>query len=548
MSTTRTLLELFGEVALLMWGIHMVSGDVRRAFGSNLRSALGIGLRNRATAFLSGLGVTAALQSSTATALIVSSFSGAGAMDLVPALAVMLGANVGTTLIVQVLSFDVAYIYPLLIGGGVLAFRRGRLTVVRDLAQATIGIGLMLLSLHLLVQTVAPVEKSATFVTMLHTVTAEPLLTVAFAAVFAWVAHSSVAAVLLVASLAGAGLLSPSVTVVMILGCNLGSALNPLIDAFGGSPARMRVPVGNLVNRLIGCVIVLPFAGVAANGLMAIDASPARLAANFHLIFNLVMAAVSIGFLPLFASALLRVFPDRAAQDPGAAIYLDATALSTPSVALANAAREVLRMADLVEAMLRGSQGAFHRDDREKIAEICAMDDVVDRLYVSIQGYIGQIDHGNLNATEAHRITETIALAINLEHIGDIVEKNLMEMAAKRIRNGQRLAPDTLITVSDMHGRVLDHLRLAVAVYMSRDHDAARRLVVEKEHFREIEREATERHYRVMRSGQPDQIQTSALQLDITRDLKRIEAHIAATAYGLLEQSGDLQRSRLRIA
>ena len=549
MSATHGLIELLGAVALLVWGIHMVNGGVQRAFGSTLRNALGVGLKTRLRAFLTGIGVTALLQSSTATALMVSSFSGLGAVDLVPALAVMLGANVGTTLIVQVVSFDVTFVFPALIFLGVLVYRRGRTAVLRDIAQAAIGLGLMLLALHELIRVMRPIENSEVLGIVLHAVTPDPILTVLIASGVAWAAHSSVAAVLLVMSLASAGVIGGTAAFAMVLGCNLGSAFNPLVDALGKDPARLRVAVGNLLNRLIGCALALPFIPQLVVLMMQIDASPTRLAANFHLLFNVTLAFLFLVALPQVARLLRAIIPDRAlAAEPGAPLYLDEAALATPSVALSNASREVLRMADVVETMLRGSQTAFHRDDREKIAGISRMDDVLDRLYVAIQSYIGRIAHENLSAAEGRRIGETLALAINLEHIGDIVEKNLMEVAAKRIRNGQRLSPATLAAITDMHARLLDHLRLAVAVYMSHDTEAARRLVSEKEQFREIERETTERHFALMRSGRADQIETSALQLDITRDLKRIEAHIAATAYGLLEQSGELRASRLQLA
>jgi phosphate:Na+ symporter len=548
-SATHVLLELLGEIALLMWGIHMVGGGVQRAFGSDLRNALGVGLKSRFRAFLTGIGVTALLQSSTATALMVSSFSGIGAVDLVPALAVMLGANVGTTLIVQAVSFDLASLSPVLILVGVVAHRRGRTGIARDVAQAAIGLGLMLLALHGLVRTVRPVESSETLRMVLQALTAEPLLAVAAAACFAWAAHSSVAAILFVTSLAGAGIVSPEAALALVLGCNLGSSLNPLVGALGPDRAKLRVPAGNVLNRLVGCALALPLLGPLADLLGRWEASPARLAANFHFLFNLALALLFIGLLPLLAKLLRRVFPDPVAPaDPGAPRYLDEAALATPSVALANASREVLRMADVVEAMLRGSQGAFGRDDREKIAAVSRMDDVLDRLYVATQRYVGLIARESLSAAEARRITETVALAINLEHVGDIVEKNLMEMAAKRIRNGQRLSPEALAEIGDMHGRLLEHLRLAVAVYMSGDAEAARRLVGEKEQFRAIERETTERHFARMKSGRAEEIQTSALQLDITRDLKRIEAHLAATAYGLLERTGELRPSRLQLA
>ncbi|WP_020179354.1 Na/Pi cotransporter family protein [Methylopila sp. M107] len=546
MSATHVLIELLGEIALLLWGVHVVNSGVQRAFGSELRHLLGEGLRNRGKAFLAGLGVTALLQSSTATALMIASFSGAGAVELAPALAMMLGANVGTTLIVQLASFDVTYVFPLILFAGVAVYRRARSSMVRDLAQTAVGFGLMLLALHLLVETMRPIEASATLKLIFGAITGEPLIALIVAAGLAWAAHSSVAAMLLVMSLAGAGVVTPEAALAMVLGCNVGSALNPLIDAVGAEPAKLRAPVGNLVNRLVGAGLALPFVGPIAAWMSAVDPDAGRLAANAHLVFNLATAALFIAVLPQLARLLTRLFPDRPlANDPSVPLYLDEAALSTPSVALANAAREVLRMADVVEQMLKGSQGAFAKDDVGRVLAVRRADDVLDTLFDKIQLYIGAIDHDRLSDKETARVFATLALAINLEHIGDIVDKNLMEMAGQRIKEKRLLPPPAIRRIEEMHGRLCEHLRLAVAVFMSGDATAARRLVVEKESFRALEREATDRHFAEMRTGRPEQIEISALQLDITRDLKRIEAHIAATVYGLLEKNGELRSSRL---
>lgn len=525
----------------------MVSGGVQRALGGNLRDILAVGLRNRGRALLSGIAVTSLLQSSTATALMVTSFSAGGAVDLVPALAVMLGANVGTTLIVQVVSFDISLVYPVLIFLGVAAFRRGRRSVVRDVGTALVGLGIMLLALHLLIDTMRPVEASVALRNLLAAITRDQLLNIILAALLSWAAHSSVAAMLFIMSLAGAQVITTPAALAMVLGANLGSALNPLADGMGKDPARLRVPVGNLINRLVGCALALPLIGPISGWITSFGQSPARVAADFHLGFNLVLALVFVGPLPAMARLLTRLLPEAPkTSDPGAPLYLDDAALTTPTVAVSNASREVLRMADVVAAMLRGSGGAFRRDDRERIADVIRMDDTVDGLYGAIQRYLGAIPHDALSEDEAQRIADILALAINLEHIGDIVDKNLMELASKRINNHLRLSEKELAGVDDMLARLLDHLQLAVAVFMSGDAEAARRLVAEKEQFREIERDATHRHFMRMRSGRSAEIEASALQLDITRDLKRIEAHIASTAYSVLEKSGQLRTSRLR--
>jgi phosphate:Na+ symporter len=275
------------------------------------------------------------------------------------------------------------------------------------------------------------------------------------------------------------------------------------------------------------------------------DPNPARLSANFHTIFNVALAAIFIMILPWIAKLLLKLFPEKLrASDPGVPQYLDADALDTPSVALSNAAREVLRMADTVETMLRGSQELFHEDDIGRVDAVSRTDDVVDRLYSAIRRYLSSINHEALSDEEARRLSDILAFAINLEHIGDIIDKNLMELAGKRIKNHLRLPKDSLADIDNMHVKLLEHLQLAASVLMFQDIGSARRLVAEKERFRDLERAITQRNLEQLRSGKSIG-DTSALQLDIVRDLKRIEAHIAATGHSLLEQSGDLKPSRL---
>jgi len=545
MSVTPVIIHLLGEIALLLWGINMVNSGVQRAFGGDLRWILGVGLRTRLHAFLAGVGVTTVLQSSTATALMVASFTAGGAVDIIPALAVMLGANVGTTLIVQVLSFDITLIFPLLIFFGFIAYKRGASSRIKDLGRVAIGLGLMLLSLHLLTETIRPIESSEILKKLLALIAPDPLILVFLSGFFAWMAHSSVAAMLFIMSLASAGVIDTHAALVMVLGANLGSSVNPMLEGLGGDPAKFRVPFGNLAIRVIGCVAVLPFVDVVLRSMMPFDPNPARLAANFHTLFNVALAALFILPLPWFAKLLTTAFPEKLrASDPGMPQYLDKDALDTPSVALSNAAREVLRMADTVEVMLRNSQDLFREDDISRVAEVSRTDDVVDRLYSAIRRYLSSINHEALSESEAKRLSDILAFAINLEHIGDIIDKNLMELAAKRIKNHLRLPKDSLDDITGMHAKLLEHLQLAASVLMFQDIGSARRLVSEKERFRDLERAVTQKQLEQIRSGRIVG-DTSALQLDIVRDLKRIEAHIAATGHSLLEQSGELKPSRL---
>lgn len=542
------LLDLVGDVALLLWGLHMVRSGIVRAFGSVLRRFLSVALRNRFLAFMAGLLATALLQSSTATGLMTASFVTGGEINLVPALAVMLGANVGTTLIVQVLSLNVAALAPVLFLVGVTAFKRGGQTRTRDLGRVAIGIGLMVLSLHILRDTLAPAENAPAVRTLLGAVTSEPLLCLLIAAALTWIAHSSVTVVLLVMSLAYSQFITPVAALALILGANLGSALNPLVEGSqGDNPASRRLPLGNLLNRLVGCMLLLPFLDPIARLLSRVDPNPSHSAADFHTAFNLVLAIVFIFPLRGSAALLKQLLPDRTKHnDPSIPLYLDETALTTPSVALVCAARETLHIGDVVEMMLRRAWTALMTDDRKLVAEVCRMDDAVDRLDEAVKRYVTRITRESLNESDGRRAMEIISFSINLEHVGDIIDKNLMDSAAKKIKRQIVFPHEGAAELALFHQEVCDNLKLAFSVFMSGDVRIARQLIAEKTSLRATEFAAAESHLARLRAGRAESMEYSSLHLDILRDLKRIHSHICSVAYAVLERAGELQPSRLK--
>lgn len=535
-------------MALLLWGLHMVQSGIVRAFGADLRRVLGTVLRNPFKAFLAGLGITAALQSSTATGLMVSSFTASGVIDLIPALAVMLGANVGTTLIVQVLSFDVAWASPAFLVAGYVAFRRGQRTRVRDMGRVSIGLGLMLLALRLLIHDMDIATHAPAMAVFFATVTGDPVLALLVGGVLAWAGHSSIAVVTLIMSLATGHLVTPAAAVALVAGANLGSAVNPVLEGpGGGNPAARRLPAGNLINRAVGCALAVPLATLIAPLLTRIEPDAARQVADFHTLFNLALAALFVPLLPPLARALEHLFPDRApGASPAAPLYLDPAAIGTPPVALTCAAREVLRMGDLIETMLQRTMTAFRADDRKLVGEIEQMDNAVDRLHEAVKLYVTAVTRDSLEESDGRRAMEIVSLAINLEHIGDIVDKNLMELAAKKIKYKLKFSEEGAEELERFHARVVASLKLALGVFMSGDVKLARELLREKAHVREAERAAAEAHLARLREGRRESIETSSLHLDILRDLKRIHSHICSAAYPVLEAVGELRTRRPR--
>jgi phosphate:Na+ symporter len=548
MDTTLTLIDLAGSSALLLWGVHMVQSGIQRAFGANLRRFLGRTLRDRFSAFLAGLGVTAVLQSSTAAGLMVASFAAGGLVDLVPGLAVMLGANVGTTLIVQVLSFNIARVAPLFVLVGVIMFRRGVASRSRDLGRVAIGLGLMLFALQQLLALLTPYEDVPSLRLLMGAIATQPIIDVIIAAALTWAAHSSVATVLLTMSLSTQGVVPPQAAFALVLGANLGSALNPLLEgAAGGDPTAKRVPAGNLLNRLVGVLLGLALLNWVGPWLVAIEPNSGRVVADFHTVFNLVMAVLFLPLLQPFARLLVWLLPARAVpSDPSKPVYLDRAAHETPAIALAGAAREALRMADTLEAMLRYALEALDQGDRKRVGTTKGLDDVLDHLNRAIKVYLTELDPDSLDDEDNRRLGEILAFITNLEHAGDIVERSLMSIAAKRLKRGLAFSVEGQAEIRAMLERLIGNVQTSAAVFMIDDARAARRLLGEKEVFRDLEARATESHFTRIRAGRVESVETSALHLDVLRDLKRINAHMASAAYPVLEKLGELLPSRLR--
>jgi phosphate:Na+ symporter len=548
MDATLTLVDLAGTIALLLWGVHMVQTGIQRAFGPHLRRVLGRAFGDRVRAFLAGLGVTAILQSSTATGLMAASFAAGGLVDLVPGLAVMLGANLGTTLIVQVLSFDISKVAPLFILLGVVLFRRGRQSRPRDLGRVAIGLGLMLIALQQLLTLVTPYEDVPSLRMLMGAIATQPIIDVILAAVLTWAAHSSVATVLLVVSFAAKGVVPPEAAFALVLGANLGTALNPLIEgAIGGDPVSKRLPVGNLVNRLIGVGIGLALLNRIGPLMVTIEPDPARAVADFHTLFNLATAILFLPVLGPFARLLVQAMPASAAPaDPSRPLYLDEAAREMPAIALAGAAREALRMADVLETMLRNALDALDRGDRDRVSAAKGLDDVLDRLNREIKEFLTGLDPDTLDEADNRRLSEILTFITNIEHAGDIVEKGIVAVASKRLKRGLSFSVEGQAEIRAMLERLAGNVTTAAAVFMTDDARAARTLLGEKEVFRNLEAEATDAHFARIRAGRVESRETSSLHLDVLRDMKRINSHIAAAAYPVLERQGELLSSRLR--
>jgi phosphate:Na+ symporter len=470
---------------------------------------------------------------------MISSFAASGIVDFSPSMAVMLGANVGTALIVQILSFNSSIISPVLLFIGMIAFKRASSTRARDLGKVSIGLGLMLLSLHLLLTSLTPAENAPLAHELLKSITGEPVLNLIIGTLLAWAAHSSVATVLMVMSLAFSNFITVPAAFALVLGANLGSAINPLLEGgVSDNPAARRLPVANLLNRALGVAIFIPAIPWLNYLLLKYEPNPIRAIADFHILFNIVMAILFILPLGWIAKILETFFPNKKPiQSLDTPIYLDESVIELPSIGLACAARESLRMGDIVETMLKKSMMAIFTNDRKIIPEISRLDDAVDNLYKAIKLYVIRLTRDSLDEGEGSRAAEILAFVINLEHIGDIIDKNMMEIANKKIKRQAEFSPEGASELEEFQKIIIENLKLSFNIFLSSDAKLATKLLEEKVRIRELEMRATESHFARLKGGRIESIETSSLHLDLLRDLKRINYHINAAAYPVLEAS-----------
>jgi phosphate:Na+ symporter len=519
---------------------------VLRVFGGSLRKVLADSVSNRFHAFLAGIGVTALVQSSTATALIAGSFTSQNLMALAPALAIMLGADVGTSLVVQLFSFDLSWLSPLAIGGGVILHLSRKATRAGQIGRIAIGVGLIILALQMILQAARPFTQAAGVKVIFGSLSGDPLLDMLIGALFTVLAWSSLAVVLLTATFVASGLIGLKVGLFLVLGANLGSGVLGLLATARSDPAGRRVALGNLFFKLIGCALAIPLLGTIEGLLAWLDPEPQRLVVNFHTAFNVLLAATLIFFTAPVAKLALRMMPDDPHQAPARPRNLDRGALETPALALANAAREALRIGDVVEKMLGGVIDAVRSNDGRLAREVKRMDDQVDDLYTSIKFYLTQISREALDERESRRWAEIMSFNINLEHVGDIVEHIVDDLEEKKISKGRSFSEAGMKEIEELHARLMATLSLALNVFLHGDLKSAQMLIAQKAEFRDLELAYSGTHLDRLAWQTAESIETSSLHLDIINDFKRINSHFCAIAYPILEQAGALTRTRLR--
>lgn len=552
MSGSVVLLHLAGAVALMLFATRMVKTGVERAYGDVLRHKLRATMRNPIMAVLTGCGLAIALQSSTAVTLLVGSFAGAGIVSGAAGQLAVRGAEIGSALVVKLLTFDLTLLVPLCLIAGTVMFMATERRDWRQLGRILIGVGLLILSLEMIGQASEPLRNSPLMPLIINYFSGDSITTYLMAALITWLFQSSIAAVLLMATLAGRGLITPELGVVLVLGVNLGSSLIAPMLTRSAAPEVRIVPIGNLLMRGLGSLIMLVLIMTFRPDFAFLGKTAPDQIVNAHILFNVLILLAGLPLAGLVYRASEKIVALGSKPQPAAALEvvelsaLNESALDTPSQALANATREVVRVCEIVEIMLKRIIELYEDADPAKIKALAALDDRVDRKHAAIKLYLAKITRNPLTEDEALRCQELIGACVKLEQVGDIIVRNMLVHVRKKLERGLEFTPEGWQELCAFHASVLANAHLAFNVLISRDPETARQLVLEKDLLREREKETSASHFVRLREGTAKSVETSSIHLDTIRDLKQINSLLASIAYPVLEERGLLGGSRLK--
>jgi phosphate:Na+ symporter len=532
-----TLLALFGGLALLLYGMQLIGEGLQRAAGGHLRHLLTRMTRTRLVAVASGALVTAIIQSSSATTLMLIGFVSAGLVTFRQSLGVILGADIGTTFTVQLLAFKVQELSLLLVGVGFAMTFFARRGLLKSLGQVILGFGFIFLGMKVMNDGLAPLAENELTRQVLVALADNQFLALLVGAVLSAGMASSAATIGLMLSLGHQGLLPLAAAIPVVLGANIGTCATALAASLRSSSDARRVAVAHIAFKVLGVALVFPFIEHLTSVMAQTAGDVARQIANAHTFFNVAISALFLPFAPWAARVITALVPEEERGDnPYRTRYLDDRYLDQPALAIGQATREALRMGDVAQNMLRDAMVVLRTDNQELLEDVERRDDQLDYLDREIKLFIARLGRETMSADMAQKEIALISFIGNLENIGDIIDKNLMELARKKLYQGRRFSEAGEAELIEFHSLISKNLERAIAGFAANDRSLAQEVLDMRPMVRQRERELRDSHLARLRRGLAESLETSEIHLDVLTNLKRISSHITALVYPILEE------------
>jgi phosphate:Na+ symporter len=541
------IISLFGGILLLLYGIKLLNDGLQNAAGSKIRSLLRSLTSNRFSAVGGGAFMTGLIQSSSATSVMLVGFVSAGLMSFRQTLAVILGADIGATVTVQLIAFHIYDYAILLIGIGLVFTLFSKKTIYRNAGQGVLGFGFVFLSLKLMIDGIAPLQGNELFRQVFVALSNMPIVGIVLSAGLTALIHSSAATMGIAIVLAKNGMIPLDAAIHLILGANIGTCATALIASIRSPVEARRVAWAHVFFKFFGVLLFLPFLGLFQTFVTETTPDFTRQIANANTLFNIIIAVLFLPIIGPFAKMITKLVPEKEEEKKFGPLYLDEHVLTTPSLALGQATREVLRASDIVREMLIDVVKVFQSDDDATITAIKNKDNLIDLLDRQIRFYLTRLSLSPLTESQSRRNMAVLETSRNLENIGDIIDRNLMPLALKRISKGISFSQEGLEEMGLYHKRILENFDTAISAFASHDRDLAERVLRNKEELGIMERELVQAHFDRLRKGLRESIETSHVHLDIISNLARINSLITHLIYTIAEEKRERGREDVGI-
>lgn len=549
MSVLAFFLNLAGATMLLLFAVRMVQTGIERAMGPSFKRMMTDTSRNRVQTSFIGMLLAIVLQSSTATALLATGFAVGGFLTIGNGIAIVLGADLGSALVIQILSFELDWLVPFLLAIGGWLFLKVDRRSLRQTGRILLGIGFILISLQMIGAASEPIRESDMLPAMAGYLGTEYITAFLIGAALAFIMHSSVAAILLFVTLVILGVLPVDAGVSLVLGANLGGAGLPMWLSRGMDQTARRIPMGNLLIRGTASIIALFLVNLTPILSIFDSFGPGQYLINVHLSFNLALLLIGLPFTNYMEKPLAMLMPE-AKPETHIDIYkpmsaLDRNVLKAPNIALSCVKREVLRMGQIVELMVYPVMDLYQNFDKNRMEKVRKMDHEVNSAFSDIRRYVAELQRGDLTEEEAKNARELTEFSINLENAGDIVAKRLLVLAESKSVKNMEFSSQGWKELVTVHERLICNIKLAFNVLISDDLEAARTLIEEKTEMANMERKSRNLHLKRLREGEEISFESSNIHLETLRNLKELNSLFASVAYPILYKSGQLLQTRL---
>jgi len=531
-------MTLLGGLAVFLYGMEQMADALKKVAGDSMKQILARLTNSRVMGLITGAFVTAVIQSSSVTTVMLVGFVTAGLMSLSQAIGVILGADIGTTITAQIVAFKVTKYALLLVAIGFGLIFTAKQDQVKQYGHLVMGLGLIFFGMGIMSEGMHPLRSYEPFIGLMQNVS-NPVIGIMAATLFTALVQSSSATMGVVIALALQGLITLEAGIALALGANIGTCATAGLAALGKPREAVRVAVAHVTFKIVGVALIVPFipyfaelvrdiSPAAAAGLAGMDklaAETPRQIANAHTIFNVGIAVLFLPMASLFARFCEWVVPDKPLVEEEALVrprYLDDELIKTPALALERVRYEIGNMGEYVNHMLARSMPAFLAGNRNRVKEISEIDDKVDALYSEIVAYLGKISRMPLTDAQAREVSNLLSAAHDLESIGDIIETDTLDLAEQCVANDVRISEATRKVLGDLHATIASSVERALSSVAQNDADVARNVIALKNTVQTQVGSAELHEAQRLIADAPNRVAAYSVEMDAIEKLKRI--------------------------